>query len=341
MKSKRHYIILVAIFFISFTSFSQLRVGDFRIDLYKFNKTKKKTIDRLENKTIKFVLPDFYSKAQYDSILKEAWSVTPYEIILLEDFKEEEVKKDDVLALFTSRYFRRPGGTNGVATYRHFCFLDFIIIDKIRKKFRKSQSKWESSKIGGIYFSLDIYNTIFDSEFDKDKTPIEDSDVPSFLTLTNFDFKKREHYFPKIEKLEHLSNFRLGYLKNFLQQMNKAIKQRVSIDIYDDIVEPELKNLKNKTLYIDENFKFNKIISEYSYDYKIVDYETIEEMIRDKNNNSDFYYLVRNQIGYTQVLTIVNGKTGEMIYQNKSYTTSDIREKDIKKLNSKIKKLNK
>ncbi len=318
MKFKKPYILFVVVLLIPIILFAQVRVGDFNISMYKFNKLKKKTVNQFKDKTTKFILPDFYSKEEYENILKEVWDVTPYEVILLKDFDENQIKEGDALAQFVSRYYSRSGGMDGATSYRYFCFLDFMVVDGIKKKQSKNKLKWDVSRIGAIYFNRDI-----------------SFDLPFSLIY----YKDGDDFFPPVGKKEYLSNFRLGYLKNYFQLMNRSIKNEESRDIYDDFINPELKNLKKSILYI-INKPFESLMKNYSYKYELVDYEKIEEMIMNKGS-LDFYYLTYIQIHATKVTIIVNGKTGNIVYQNKEYTSNKAKEKDIKNINSAIKKLNK
>ncbi|WP_139856836.1 hypothetical protein [Aequorivita sinensis] len=302
-------------------SYSQVRVGDFSFAMYKHKKLNKKTLNRFTTKTTKFVLPKFYSKSTFENILNEVWDVTPYELIMEDEFNESEVKVDDVLAQFMNIGITKSKSSGMTVDYG-FHILDFHVVDKIKKKPKEGELKWYSSKIGTIYFTPDI------------------------------SLRQQAGAYSK-ELKGDLLNFRLGYLKNFLQFANNSIKNKVSTDLYEDYVKPELKNIKSNTIYIDRTFLYGynawtvtekkspeieDLMKDFSFDYKIVEYEEIEKMILD-NKTTDFYYLMYNQINSNKIITIINGNTGDIIYQQHSLMSFNIKSKDFKELDKKIKKV--
>ena len=324
--------ILIIIFLFSTFTFSQVRIGDFQVAMYGFDKLDKKTVDRLKDKTVKFILPDFYSIKEYETILNQVWTFTPYEIILTNNFNEDDVKEGDVLAQFLSAYARGRDSEGFVHT-KYFCTLELSIVEKIIKKKKDYLLNRENTEIATIYFTQS----------------------PHSRFLPPIDGYQENEFFPPVKNVDYLSNFRLGYLKNFLNLINSSITDLKSIDIYDDFVLEELKNLKMDTLYIDKSFdngafpkldykqnkwpKLKDLIEKYNYKYKFVDYKEIEEMIMN-DNSSNFYYLMYNQIVKNKIITILNGKNGQIIYQNHSSNSLFINDKDIKKINSAIEKLN-
>ncbi|WP_299361996.1 hypothetical protein [Winogradskyella sp.] len=316
-------IVFFTLAIISFTnySFSQIRIGDFNFDKYKHKKLNKKTLNRFTAKNTKFVLPKLYSKSTFEDILNEVWDVTSFELMMEDEFNESEVKVDDALAQFMNVGITRTK-SSGMSVDYGFHILDFHVVDKIKKKPKEGQLKWHSSKIGTIYFTPDI--------------------------------SLRQQAGAYSENLKgDLLNFRLGYFKNFLQFTNNSIKNNISIDLYEDYVKPELKNLKSNKIYIDKTFiygynawkikekeapEIEDLMKDFSFDYKIVEYEDIEKMILD-NQNTDFYYLMYNQINSNKVITVINGNTGDIIYQQHTLMSYNLKSKDFKELNKKIKKI--
>lgn len=315
-------------------NYSQVRVGDFSFAKSKFKKLNKKNLTRFTEKTTKFILPKIYPKSSFENILNDVWNVTPFELIIEDEFNESDIKVNDALAQFmnigitktktTTTKSKSTGMT--VNTWVRdinysFHMLDFHIVDKMKKKPKENQIKWYSSKIGTIYFTPDI------------------------------SLRKQAGANSKNLKGD-LLNFKLGYLKNFLEFMNNCIKNKISTNLYDDYLKPELKNLKNNTLFIDKNFiygynpwkietkespKIEELMGNYSFDYEVVDYQEIDKMIFN-NQSSDFYYLMYNQINGIKIITIINGKTSDIIYQEVSSMSYNMNPKDFKKLDKRIKK---
>ena len=300
---------------------SQVRVGDFSFAMYKHKELNKKTLNRFTTKTTKFVLPKFYPKTAFEKILNEVWTVTPFDVIMEDKFIDSGVKVDDVLAQFMNIGVTRTTSSGMIVNYG-FHILDFHVVNMIKKKTKEGELKWYSSKIGTIYFTPDI--------------------------------NLRQQSGANSKELNgDLLNFRLGYLKNFLQFMNNSIKHKVSIDLYEDYVKSELKNIKSNTLYIDKNFiygyngwvikqekspKIEDLMKNFSFEYKVVEYEEIEKKIL-ANQPTDFYYLMYNQINSNKIITIINGNTGDIVYQQHSLMSYNLKSKDFKVLDKKIKKV--
>lgn len=319
-KFKNFYLTITILLLIPISTIAQTRVGSFNFAEYKFKNLNTKTLNRFNNKTTKFILPEFYSKSSYENLLKEVWNVTPYEIVSQKDFNENEVKVDDVLAQFLSLTITKTTKSGSVVHYL-YNILDFHVVDKLRKSSRRNPLKWYSSKIGTIYFTPGI--------------------------------ELREQVNDRAKELTgDLLNFRLGYLKNYLQLMNNSIKNKISINLYDDFSKPELSKLKTKILYIDKNFIYgynawtiskkkspdiDELMSNYSYKYEFIEYENLEKMIMNKDT-PDFYYFMYNQINSNKILNIINGKTGEIIYQEHSTISYNLKPKDFKTLSSEINK---
>ncbi|WP_103867095.1 hypothetical protein [Aquimarina sp. I32.4] len=322
MNYKSKTLITCLLLFISTLGIAQVRVGDFSYSSDKFKKLKEKDLKRFTNTETVFVLPAVFPKSSYEHILDQVWDITPYKVVYKDDFTANDLKVDDALASFEFIEIEETTQLGMEKSYS-FIFLDFSIIDKVKKK--KKENVWWSSRVGAIYFTPDIK-------------------------------MRQQVVMPSAEEeviVGNLINFKLGYLKNYLQLVNKSLKNKKSIDIYYDHVFPELKNLKDHTLYIDssllygynalfglekKNPELEKLMKEYPYKYEIVEYNTLEEKIL--NQKEDFYYLMWNQVNYNKIINIVNGKNGNLIYQDHTKMSFNIKPKDFKKISSKINKLN-
>lgn len=297
---------------------SQVRVGDFRMAMYKYDDLDAKTLKRFTAKTTKFILPDYYPKSSYEAILKEVWNVTPYEIIYGNDGDNAVIAKDDAVAQFVHLGVSKtmPSGTLSNSSFH---VLDFHVVDKVKDKPKEGDLKWMSSKIASIYFTPDIQIR-----------------------------REASAYVKEIKG--DLLNFRLGYLKNMLQQVNNAIKNKISFDLYENYTKPELKNLKKKVLYIDRNMiygynpwtftekqakEIDELMKDYKFKYQLIEFNDLEKMIFDQDAE-DFYYLMYNQINSDKIVTVINGKTGEIIYQDHTTVSFNLKPKDLKKLYEKI-----
>lgn len=320
MNYKSKILILLLILFIPALGISQVRVGDFSHFKNKFKKLNNKDLTRFTDTQTIFVLPDAFPKVSYENILDKVWDVTPYKVVYEDDFTGDDLEIDDALARFETLEVVVTTQLGMIKSYS-FTSIDFGIVDKIKKK--KKENVWNISRVGSIYFTPDI----------KIRQQIG---LPSLSGEIKGDF----------------INFRLGYLKNYLQLVNKNLKNKKSVDIYDDYFLPELKNLKNHTLYIDANLLYGynpffglekkspeveKLMQDYPFKYEVVKCDILEEKIF--SEKKDFYYLMYNQVNYNKMINIVNGKTGNVIYQEHTTMSFNLKPKDFKKMNSRISKL--
>jgi len=323
MNNKLKTLIIFTLFFIQNVAFSQVRIGDFRYQMYKFDKLNNDKLSSFTDSKTTFILPNFFEKDDYRKILDEVWDITPYEIV----FKDELSKSDTKISNFSS--FKsleivktKSSGLSGSYIYN---ILDFYAIVN-KSKSNKKKPKIRVERVATVYFTPDI-------------------EIKKQVLSTSGDNR---------EITGDLLNFRLGYLKNYLQLINNNLKNNSSIDIYDSFNSPELKNLSNKTLYIDSNLlrgfnpfnisekkspEIEKLTKDYTFSYELINYSKLEEMIFNENN--DFYYLMFNQINSNKIINIVNGKTGNIVYQDHTTVSYNIKPKDFKKIDSKIKKHNK
>lgn len=325
-----HYLLLV--FLISYaTVFSQIRIGDFETAQYSFSKLKDKNIERFKNSTTIFFLSDQFTIEEYDNILKDNWTVTPYII--------KDIKELDTHVFKEGESFFRPDNhsialTNNSVQTSSYIFYNHILylIDDVKTN-KKGKRKTTTLKIADIYFTGDV-----------------DARFSAFFNAKN--------------AKGSMVNFKLGYLKNFFQNINNSLEKEISVEIYDDLATVELKKLKTDTLYIDKSVAlgFEKITNKklikmleknnslqridevlanfsegYPYPYKIVSPKELNDKIL--NAEEDFYYLMNNQLNSNKVITIFNGKTSDIIYNNHSKMSYKIKSKDLKKIVKKIEKL--
>jgi len=300
-------------------AFAQIRVGDFRLADSKFKKLDKKAVVAFKNQTTHFILPDKFTKAAYTQILDEVWNVTPYKITLSSEFDSETVQPGDALAQFLIYTVTKYDKTAAVKTYQaHYEWnvLDFHVVGELREK-GKYIRDWKSSKIGTIYFSEGL---------------IAEDNKPSFKSA--------------------IINLDLGYLKNYLAAMNSAIKTETSHNTLEDFQTKELAQLQGKTLYMDEYFGYDRRISTmgdkelslrtdlvdiYDYNMQFIPHAELQNKIL-SSGSEEFYYLLVNLFGSNKVVTVINGKTGAIIFQSYKKVGRTITKKDIKELNKRIKK---
>ena len=125
-------------------------------------------------------------------------------------------------------------------------------------------------------------------------------------------------------------NYDLGNLKNNFQEVNRLLLAKEFCGFNHETTTSELKQLKNKVLYLPEYLKkeyfirpvefklfdeekLNKILSAYPYKIEFISEKELEDKIL---NNEDIYYL---KFGFEyRYFHVINGKTGAIVYQNYS-----------------------
>jgi len=320
MNYKSKVLIIFLILFIPEFLVSQVRVGNFNTTSGTFKNLSKKNLNRFMNTQTTFITPKFLQKEAFENLLNQVWDVTSFKVIHPDDFISDNVKTDDVIVKFKSFEYENFTKRGSLVSFV-YAFFDFYVVDKVKEK--KGKKSWFKSQIGAIYFT------------------------PSVEVRT--DIKKNSG---NREISGGFLNFRLGYLKNYFQFFNRSLKKRESVDISGDYALPELKNMKKETLYIDSNLLYGynafsgeekegpqieALTKDYPFEYEVIDYAKLEEKIFSEKN--DFYYLMYNQINATKIISIVNGKTGEVIYQKQTGISYNLKAKDFKKIASKIKKM--
>ncbi len=310
----KRLIFLIVLIVFSFNSYAQIRMGALNIK----QSTNKKEVEKnrrnfLNQKTL-FVFPGFFPKTTFENILNEVWDATTFEVVMESEFNDSEVKPGDAIVRYRRINTLYDGDLGST-----YCLLEFQNIESTYQI--ENETKWRSFKVATVFYTPRIITP------DDKKTLVDD---------------------PKFE----IMNFNAGYLKNHLQTINNALKKNLSIEVYNSYEKDELEQLKRKTLYVDNTvlYRINALsgkekdapqiedlFKDYPYKYEVVDSEYIDKLIFEKES-VDFYYLAYNQINPNKIISVVNGKTGAIIYHEHTGFTYNIKSKDIKELSNHIKK---
>lgn len=294
-----------------------------------------------------FLLSGIYDKSEYDKILKTSWNVTPYKIVDSENFDIEDYISDkySIAQLGVSKRTRRFKGKGMYTITSLFTYVDIKIYDS--EEIFKKLNKLSPKKRAKNKYEIINYNSSNIARFyiyPKDDF-ISTSLLEEMNTIRNSLYKDDVFF-----------NYKLGFLQNYFQKINSLLKKEQIYWMYEDDFLPELKKLVNEKLYIpsymaikyngwtsqdgevdDENIE--KIFKKYNYKYEVISDEELNNKIL---NNEELYYLRYVRMNAERFLQVVNSKTGEIIYRN--YITGmsyNIKSKDIKELNDKIKKASK
>ena len=313
-----HYFIIL--FFIGiFSSYSQTAVGDIKVRTdYGFSKINNKGFDKLKGAKTFFVRPkqftNDYSIEEYQNVFDKVWTVSPVTVINHDELNQN-VEVGNLIIRFKS-YTRNVQG-KGIAY--GFNYFKFGLVDKKKVKDDGNFKWWED------------FNAVI--SFTANATARVDMNIGK--DTINGD----------------LLDYRLGYLKNYIQQINDAIENQKNYEFYKDLEnKAELRKLRNAPLLVPENiiYRFNALtgrerdrstddlFENYSYNFEVIEESELNEKIL--NEQDSFYYLMYHQTNSNKIITIVNGVSGEIIYRTSKNMSYNMKPKDIKALSKTISK---
>lgn len=320
---------------------------------FKASEFEEKRFDDFKKTTTIFVLNNLYEKKQYEEILKSCWTITPFEVIDLKDFKYENYLSDKYSFCMMYGYTSVSQNVESTKFLIHFYLLDMDLINKKIKKI-KDNDYYEflnDKKKNLSYIELIPNANIFalsNSRFDS----------PSFREFYNYSYFKtdktefEENVSNKIYNENVFHNYNLVMLKNNFQEVNRLLLAKQFCSFNDELSTTDIKQLKKKVLYLPEYLKkeyftnpieykdysdekINKILSVYPYDIAFISEKELETK---RLNNEEFYYL---NFGYRlRYFQIINGKSGVIVYKNYSNgpMKANLKESDFKDLAKAINK---
>lgn len=284
---------------------AQTRTGDFDVALYRHSDFSKKTLKRFKSDVVYFSFGKSI-EPEYEKILKEVWTFTPYQLIKRED--EFDIIKENVsICRFNTTTVERKETVT-----KAYPVIDFTVIDKTK-----------IDKNGILTF--------------------KDSRVASIYLLR--EYSNKNNYL----------NFKPGFIKNYLQQVNNSLVLGEPIKMYgQNKVDNQIKLLKNKVLYVPNylkdariesyvygiknktKFSYEKLLEDYGFEYEVIEVDKLSDMI--VNSKEPIYYFMYHNINANKIITITNSLTGEIIYQDHTKQSLNIKSKDFEKIAKEISK---
>ncbi len=312
--------IIIFFLFISLNALSQISVG--RTHKGPFKDLKKEDYKAAKERTTLFVLDDFEVK-EFDNMLKSFWNISKYEIATREqfDFREKEFKSGNYTIFEFGGEVVTMTSQSGMVT--EFLYLNhnlYYCTDVTVNK--KGKLKYDYNELASIYFSGDA-NSMWE---------IIDSKTYGKLT-------------------EQLYNYQLGYMKNYLQFIHNCLKDDwYSFAFSSTYDKKKIKVLKNTTLYVPDYIKIqysgwkgtdkerenpDELFEDYKSKYQWISSEELNNKIL--NTTENFYYLMYTKVNSMKMVSVVNGKTGEVIYTDYQSLSYQLKPKDLKEIYSKFK----
>lgn len=329
----KNFTFLICLLF-SISCFSQISVGPTHVG--KSKEFDDGVLEKFKGTKTVFVLPNTLDEDEYLKILKDSWTVTPFELVDLDDFKIEDYLNGD----YSIAQLESVSRLSKKGYFSLYVFVDIQIFDveKILEKQNKlSPKQWNKKKHSIVHQNS--------------------SNIARFYIYPKDDFLE-EILKEKLNKVpgslyndDKLFNYKLGYLKNYFQKVNNLLVNDQTYWMYENDDLPELKSLESNKLYIPSYMavKYNgmkwkdsdadgenleEILKTYDYEYEIIEDDELNQKILDKN---DIYYLRYVRTNSERFLQVINAKSGEIVYRD--YITGlsfNIKSKDIKELNKRI-----
>lgn len=333
---KLTYTFLLLIFF-SLKIYPQVSVGPRHVG--KQDKFSKGTLESFKKTTTIFVLSEQLSTDEYEKILNEAWTVTPFKVVKKSDFNFLDYLNEKY-SIFKIYGFKRTSDKGSVSLFMSIDLRTYNIAD-IKKKSKKLSEKKFAKKINSIIASnsnkiarIELYPK---DDFTRVALGSSMEDIVKAMYTDDVYF-----------------NYNLGYLKNYFQKVNNQLLINEGYWLYEDDYELNLKKLQNSTLYIPSyiSIKYNgwtgqdsenndgnidDLFKKYEFKYQTISDEDLNNKIL---NNEEVYYLRYCRRNAERFLAVVNSKNGDIVYRAylMGMLSYKIKPKHIQDLNNSIKK---
>jgi len=322
MKKTIILILLVNFVFIQ-KSFSQIYIKDF-FGPKKSIEKKQAILKYFKNTTTIFIARNDDEVDVLQEELNKVWKITPLKVVKydeLQNYLTEEnysffeikglkvtIEKTESTSLYLSLYFSKINKKGKLASWR----IAKLELSPNRKTLLRFYESKDNQFANQMYNEAVLYNW-------------------SNLTIVNFVQQVNDHILDKTGKdfLERKdSDKRLGELANKTLYVPKYVLKK-----FDIIAK---KHSEADTVYQKEE----KIFKNYDYKYEVTTLDELFQKYLDKEEK--FYYLSTVKNVNRVLINVVDGFTGEIIYSDHpKIFTYNLKAKNLKELNSKIKKLNK
>ncbi len=286
----------------------------FLISLSQFVKaqlsiTNLEMLSELRNTTTLVFMPaqDTIKHLIYRELMEEHWKLTPMKFLSYSQYSEHKYKKGYSYLLFGDDFINEG---MSFSSYVYFELWHWHTNDNNWDKRRKAQIA-----------RLELYpdpETTFD---------------PSLI----YDYRYNTE--------GHIFNWSPGMFKNYMQLISRHVDEGVKRSAAKYVEDSdELKNLKNKTLYIPE-YAFEQhnqnqkslgytpakeMMADYPYEYKVLSNDELSKLIMESKDK--LYYLLFVRSNSDKYLAVMEGHEGHIVYQKHSPQSINVKRNDIKKL---------
>lgn len=289
-------------------------------------------------------------------IITDNWTACPVHFLPAKEISESLLVPGN-LFLTTDLYsiesqYARANKTYGQISYNDYYYLHIWTINK------KYNPKWTLPENKTTVIRAELYMRTIGMG-DEEYKAFELTDAPKSVYETERKSRRKTSFdiFDPYYGDDYL-NAMPGMIKNKIQYANKAVQDLKDQKLLSDYTdEAALSKLKNDTLYIPnlwwgrhaimpENIKqdskmykqtvsyITDLVNAYPFPKRLIARDELDQLILD--TRKDLYYLNYVQSSADKIISVVNGKSGEVIYRESSKNSYRPKEKDLEKLGKSI-----
>lgn len=315
-------IILFLLFTVS--TYSQLVVGEYSVLNEYPKKNKNEPIEVLKAKKTLFILPAVFTVKEYTDAIAGVWDITPFEVISSAKYKEMNIDEK------REKYNFKDYSTFQLSTSK---------IDKVYKN---------GSDADYVFHTLDLSIYKFTGQNKKGYDLFDFFRACTIFFTSDIAQRQKDLSISTMNPKLYL-NYDLGYLRAYLKIVNKSLKVNAFVNCYDDFYDKEaIKSLKTQKLYIPqwvadkygaftrkqgETREEDDLLKDYKFPYEIVSDEKLNQMLL---NNEAIYFLNYVQVNGKKMVSVIDYKSGDIIYNSKTGMSYNVKGKDFKAISNKI-----
>lgn len=288
-----------------------------------FKDLSKQDYKEIKSRTTVFVVDDFVPK-EFEKMISSFWNLNQYIVVSRGDFtaKKENYINDKYAIFEFSGEVVTVQGKSFSTDYLYLNYTYYYCTDIQEKRDKKGNLKYDTNEVASVFFGGDAKSM--------------------FAMIRNLKYDNLE---------DDLYNYKLGFMKNYLQMINDLLKANdYSFTYANDYNKNELKKLANATLYVPDYIKTkyngwtgneterenpDELFKKYKFKYEWMNTDKLNDKIL--NTSEEFFYLMYTKINSQKFVSVVNGRTGEIIYREYDTFSYTLKPGDVSQLNSKIK----
>jgi len=321
---KLFFVLLITLSISSFI-YAQVGVGAIEQVKLKAGNFSKEDLNLLKASKTVFVYRESDELETLKKAIEEVWNYTPISFIPFSEMKNIDPYKTSIFSIAgvnTNTTFVNGTGSTSLDYDNTHIYLNLWMLQgntKNKEAIKKSYCRIE------LHPTYTDYNMVTGS--------------------------RRKDALTYIYKEGTLKNWKVGFLKNYIKQVNDHLTREEERWLYaSDTKNPSIKKIKSKTLYVPDYalVKFNKftgdesnrldkekLFKHYPYKIKVIPADELSQKILEPN--SDINYLVYVKSSTDKYIYIINSRSGDVLYSKYKGVSYNLKDDDFKDLAKAIK----